>query len=225
MLPIWVNAQDNPDDEREEDRSSFLAYKFGINFPGKAFNESNYSSPQVASGIGMGLEGLWLVRRHFGFKVAWQYQQMSRASIDPFQVPNYISGQAPKSWNSNLFLGGLGFSKPFGNWDLEAHALAGPGITSEFRRFFDRFDSKYSQRFVYSGNALWYQAGVSARFDQKPGWSVSINYDWNFAPFHPYQSVENYSGTAGGTLVSNGSKALQISLFSFSVLYSIPHYK
>lgn len=226
ILPFWVNAQDAEEEPREEDHSSFIAFKFGGNVPGKGYNGTAYTDPQVSSLLGIGLEGLWLFHRNIGLKASAQWQVFRPAGIDPFSTPNYITGQIQQDWDTRMLLGGLGFSWPLYNIDLEAHVLAGPGVTRNFTKFYERQKSPaYQQNFDYAGNALWYQSGASLRLDQKPGWSISMNYDFNIAPKHPLKSTEVYGGGAAGKIESEGNKSLSFSFLSFSVLYSIPHYK
>ncbi|HCS21140.1 MAG TPA: hypothetical protein DIW47_11380 [Bacteroidetes bacterium] len=224
---FYLQAQEIPDAEEEkiEDHSSFVAFRFGTNVAGKGFNSDAVISPQVNAFLSYALEGAWLPHRNIGLMLSLQQHRFTNGSPDPFSRKGYIVGQTEEDWVTNQMLAGLYLSKPFLNIDLEGRFLAGPGKTSAFTKRYERQKSPfYDQSITYSGSALWYQAGMTVRIDKQPGWSVAFNYDLNFAE-HPVHSKEVYGGSLSGEVFSESTSKLRFSVISFSVLYAIPHYK
>lgn len=224
-LPVWLQAQEDPEPEREEDHSSFVAARFGTGITGKGMNQGDVWSPQVAGGFSGAIEGAWLPHRNIGLMVSGQYHQFTEAVLSPFSEPGYISGQTREPWNTTLLLGGLYFSKPFLNWDLEARFLGGYGSTRAFSKFYERQKSPaYEVRYSYNESSVWYQTGLTARIDKQKGWNIGLHYDLSFTDF-PIKEIGTYSGAATGTTEAIIKKSIRFSVISFSVLYSFPHYK
>jgi|GEM_PF-2491028 len=224
-LPVWLNAQDEPKPEREEDHSSFVAVRFGTGIAGKGMNEGEIWSPQVVGGLNLAVEGAWLPHRNIGLMLSAQNHHFTQAVLSPFSEPGYIAGQTRKPWNTRMILGGLYLSKPFVNWDLEGRFLAGYGATKAFAKFYERQNSPaYEARYSFNAASVWYQTGITARIDKQKGWSVALHYDLSFTQF-PIKETGTYSGDITGTTTSIITKSIRLSAISFSVLYSIPHYK
>ncbi|MHB1277162.1 MAG: hypothetical protein ACYC1Q_02050 [Bacteroidia bacterium] len=226
-FPLYIQAQQIPDNEEEkiEDHSSFIAMRFGTNIAGKGFNTAKVFSPQVNSFISYGLEGAWLPHRNVGFMLSLQQHRFAVAHPEPFSRSGYIVGQTEEGWVTSQALGGIYLSKPFLNVNLEGRFLLGPGNTQAFTKLYEAQNGpSYEQFFAYSGPGFWYQAGLTFRIDKKPGCSIAFNYDLNFTE-HRIKSREVYGGTVSGEVLSESTTALRFSILSFSVLYSIPHYK
>lgn len=226
-FPLYLQAQEIPAEEevREEDHTSFIAMRLGANIGGKGFNSNDVISPQVGSFLSYALEGAWLPHRNIGLMLSLQQHRFNGRSPEPFSRPGYVVGQSNDPWITNQILGGVYLSKPFLYVDLEGRFLLGPGNTSAFVKHYERQKSPlYEQYISYSGTSLWYQAGLTLRMDKNSGWSVAFNYDFNFAD-HSYRSREVYGGSLNGEVVYGNNTALSFSVFSFSVLYAVPHYK
>lgn len=226
-FPLYLQAQEIPDAEEEkiEDHSSFVALRFGTNLPGKGYNTESITSPQVSAFISYGLEAAWLPHKNIGLMASLQQHRFLNYHPEPFSRKGYIVGQTMQNWVCSQALGGIYLSKPFLNIDLEGRFLLGPGSTQAFTKFYEAQNGpSYEQYITYSGNGLWYQAGIAFRIDKNPGWSIAFNYDLNFTQ-HRIQSKEIYGGTVSAEVLSESTSTLRFSVISFSVLYSIPHYK
>ncbi len=224
-LPIWSLGQEQPEPELEESHSSFIAVRFGTGISGEGMNRGEAWSPQVAGGFSFALEGAWLPHRNLGLMLSGQYHHFTEAVLSPFSEPGYTAGQTQEPWNTAMILGGLYLSKPFINWDLEARFLSGFGSTKAFTKFYESDRSpRYVVEYSYNENSIWYQTGLTARIDKQKGWSVALHYDLSFTQF-PIKELGTYSGTIAGSTESTIKKSIRFSVISFSVLYSIPHYR
>lgn len=216
-------AQSEEEPEKEESHTSYLAVRVGGNFAPVGFNAKATSSPQATSNISVALDGVWMPHRNVGFILSFQNHNLTSREGRTDLDDNWLHFQNGGNWNSSMVLSGLHFSKPYLDWDLEARILTGPMTTNAFTSTYSNFVEEIRKDYQYDGNSWFHQVGVSARWDMKPGFSVGFNLDQGFGKV-PYVLTEKFKDPIETEVNSEGSFHMRLTVVSFALIYSFPHY-